>query len=124
MLQRKTRENYQNFSSEEKNRKCQHFCKRYRKTFIENELNEGRNYKKRQYVCSLHNNLSRNKRQKARNIETFLKKKKTKSVNMLANDIEIFLKGFNFCERTKNYFLFRSLVFLSECKIVFWGLSK
>ena len=40
MLPKKARENYQNLSEEEKNKKCQNAHNPYRKLFIEKKLNE------------------------------------------------------------------------------------
>ena len=90
MLQSKARENYQNLSKEEKNKKQRYTLNPNRKLFIENELSEEE--KKRQYALNLYNNLSKGKKGQNRwicawKIEIFLKKKNTKSINVLASNI-------------------------------------
>ena len=60
MLQSKARENYQNLSKEEKNKKHRYTRNPNRKLFIENELSEEE--KKRQYALNLYNNLSKGKK--------------------------------------------------------------
>ena len=90
MLQSKARENYQNLSKEQKNKKHRYTRNPNRKLFIENELSEEE--KKRQYALNLYNDLSKGEKGQNRwicawKIEIFLKKKNTKSINVLASNI-------------------------------------
>ena len=75
---KKARENYQNLSEEEKNKKCQNARNPYRKLFIEKKLNEEEKQ----------NNVG----MFSIDIKIFLKTCKTKRVNMDVNDTEMFLK--------------------------------
>ena len=83
ILQTKARENYQNLSEEEKNKKREYTRNRYRKLFTENVLSE----KKKMKNVNMH----------AIYIIIFLKKKPKKGVNIYVCE-----KNGNFSEKNNN----------------------
>ena len=111
MLPKKARENYQNLSEEEKNKKCQNAHNPYRKLFIEKKLNEEEKQNNvSMFAIDIKIFLKTYKKKREYGREWYrnvFEEEKNKKRICAWKVIEIFLKSFTFLQKFKKLISFR-----------------